>query len=308
MPEPEKLWLADIELSKAQARRVILSQFLDIDCDSIDFFGEGWDNRVYLVDRKLLFRFPRRKIAVELMIRENQVLPLIAERFDIKISAPTFVGQASEEFPYPFNGYPIITGTVASDLGLSDQVRLEILPQFAGFLRTLHSIREVEARKLGAKEQVLTRTDFVATSKKLKQRLSAVATAVTLDGKVVEKIINSAASVPLDGGHCLIHGDLYSRHLVISQNRLNGVIDWGDFGVNHPVVDIACLYSFFPPESHALFFDVYGKFDLKFRPYARYLGLYSTINLMHYSMDVGDQHLWREAMKSLGYLGCLLPE
>ena len=68
-------WHADILITEELAKNCLQDQFpLLSPIKTIKCIGEGWDNKVFLVNEKIIFRFPRRKIAVELMERENKII------------------------------------------------------------------------------------------------------------------------------------------------------------------------------------------------------------------------------------------
>ena len=68
-----------------------------------------------------------------------------------------------------------------------------------------------------------------------------------------------AAAVHLPKTKVLVHGDLYCRHLMFDDNKLIGIIDWGDVGINSPAVDLGVIFSFYPTDCHQAFFDIYGE-------------------------------------------------
>ena len=96
----------------------------------------------------------------------------------------------------------------------------------------------------------------------------------------------------------LVHGDLYSRHLLFDKGKLSGIIDWGDTAINHACVDLAVVFSFFPSECQEAFLEIYGDVDPENWQYARFLGLYSSLTVMLYAHDVGDMALFEEAKRS----------
>jgi hypothetical protein len=53
-------WQQTIPIGDALARKLIAAQFPEINIDSFKYLGEGWDNKVYLINNELVFRFPRR--------------------------------------------------------------------------------------------------------------------------------------------------------------------------------------------------------------------------------------------------------
>src|SRR5438132_12959546 len=100
-----RVWDADVELSPEAAARLIERQFPALAPVRLELLGAGWDNAAFLVDGRLVFRFPRRRIAAGPMELETRVLPRLAPHLPLPIPAPVFVGIPDEGYPYPFAGY-----------------------------------------------------------------------------------------------------------------------------------------------------------------------------------------------------------
>ena len=62
-----RVWDADAELSPEQAKCLISTQFPELELKKFTLLGAGWDNTAFLVDERLVFRFPRRSIAAGLI-------------------------------------------------------------------------------------------------------------------------------------------------------------------------------------------------------------------------------------------------
>jgi aminoglycoside phosphotransferase (APT) family kinase protein len=90
-------------------------------------FGAGMDNIAFLVDRKYVFRFPRRSIIVPLLETETAVLPLIAPHVPIPVPVPRFKGVPQGAYPWMFAGYELLPGTTACSVALTD-ARLALAP------------------------------------------------------------------------------------------------------------------------------------------------------------------------------------
>jgi len=186
--------------------------------------------------------------------------------------------------------------------------RIRSITKLAKFLKFLHSISENEAVKIGAKPQVFDRTKTDGIVKALNERVDKIsARDITYINKsVFHHEMSIAKSINLPPNKVLVHGDLYCRHLMFHEGELTGVIDWGDVGINSPAIDLAVIFSFYPPITHQTFLDVYGKVDEKTWNYARFLGLHSAITFMLYGHDVGDALLVAEAINAIKRINPLL--
>src|ERR1700722_16468186 len=168
-------WHADIQVTDELVKTCLQDQFSSLaPIKTIQCIGEGWDNKVYLVNEKIIFRFPRRKIGVELIERENCLLKNLQLMFSLDIPNPQYIGHPSKHYPYPFHGYTMIKGISACHANLSLPDRIANLPKLANFLKQLHSIDESKALMLGAKPQMFDRTIASRLVKALTERIDKV--------------------------------------------------------------------------------------------------------------------------------------
>lgn len=299
----QKPWQADIEVTDGLVHKLLEQQFPELMPIEFHCVGEGWDNKAYLVDHEneqYIFRFPRRKVAIELIERENKILSELQNILNVPIPNPIFMGLPTSFYPYVFHGYKKIKGISACHSHLSPEQRRESLLPIASFLKKLHGIHEQEALALGAKSQIFDRTLIDRISETLRERVNMIVERKLchISIEIVEQEIEQAKKIVLSSNKCLIHGDLYCRHLLFDKGKLSGIIDWGDVGINSPAVDLSLIWSFYPKEDHQTFFDIYGVVDPPTWQYARFLALYGDILLILYAIDTEDALLVDEAIDS----------
>lgn len=295
-------WHADITITDDLVKHCLHHQFPTLAIQTLRCIGEGWDNKVYLINEELVFRFPRRNIAVQLIERENAVLTQLQSIQEVAIPNPIYLGKPSALYPYPFHGYKIIPGRSGCHAQLTSQQRTASIVPLTAFLKQLHQISASQALILGAKPPVFDRTDVqtaTAALTEVAQKIIARNIAF-IDMNIFQTEIQTAQSITLSPEqHCLIHGDLYCRHLIFNEGQLTGIIDWGDVAINHKAVDLAVLWSFYPASCHAYFLAHYGEVDPATWAYARFLGIYGTLTILLYAFDTHDALLVQEAMQSI---------
>lgn len=295
-------WHPDILVTEALVKQCIQEQFADLTpIAEIECIGEGWDNKVYLINQKIIFRFPHREVATQLIIRENKVLSALQANISLDIPNPIYSGEPSEIYPYTFQGYKILAGDSGCYANLSVEQREQSIAPLAEFLYQLHQFQEPQALAMGAKYQVFDRTNLDMVLDTLDDHANKLVTRgiVTIDQEILQQEISIAKSIVLPDNKVLVHGDMHCRHLMFQEGKLTGVIDWGDVGINSPAVDLAVIFSFYPASAHAEFLKIYGEVDPQTWAYARFLGLYSAINLLLYGFDVGDELLVAETKGSI---------
>lgn len=297
-----ELWHAEIEVDENLAKDCITAQFPELlPIVSLTCLGEGWDNVVFLINERHVFRFPRRHIAVPLIERENKVLASLKSCCDLNLPNPIYQGHSCDRYPYPFHGYEIIPGIPGYEASLTNEDRENSLPAMACFLKQCHQIDAEQAYAIGAETQVFDRTDKDRILPQLTERVNKIIEreVCSVDLAVLDEEITIAKAVTLSPKQVLVHGDLHCRHLMFENKQLTGIIDWGDMGINNPAVDFMIIFSFFPPSCHAEFLKIYGDVDTEDWKYARFLSLYSSFSLMVYGADMGDQALTDETIAAV---------
>jgi len=303
-PEPKPVKpAAEVEVTEAIARGLIESQFPDLRGASIAAFGDGWDNTAFLVDGRLVFRFPRRALAAGLVATEAAVLPRLAEwRLPLATPHPDYVGAPAGGYPWMFTGYPMLAGRTACSARLDHAARRRAAPVLAGFLRALHGVMAEEARAWGAPEDTLGRLDFAVRRVRAVQRLEQV-DALGLVPGVLGLAPEFDDPPPAPAAAALVHGDLYARHVLVGVDGLPcGIIDWGDVHMGHPAVDLALVFLFLPPDAQAAFWTEYGTADAGVRRRARLRAVHHAAATLLAAHETGDADLLEESRGSLARL------
>jgi aminoglycoside phosphotransferase (APT) family kinase protein len=276
-PQP---WAAERVVDPVLAKALIESQFPDLAPTRLEPFGEGWDNTAYQVNGRLVFRFPRRQIAVPLIETECRVLPRIAPNLPLPIPVPRYLGRPAEEYPWPFAGYERIPGHTADRLGLDDRQRAEFARPLGRFLSTLHAL---PAGDVGG--------DTIG-----RLNVERLAVRIRRLPEGIESIVEESLGLRPGPRTVLAHGDLYLRHLLVDDAvRLTGVIDWGDVHANDPAVDLSVAWSFLPAAARPAFREAYGPIEDSSWRLARLRALHYGVVLLDYGQGTNDPSLVREA-------------
>ena len=299
MPE----WTADIDVDAPLATRLVRTQFPELASATVEPFGIGWDNAAFLIDGHVVFRFPRRRIVARLIEREAAILPHIAPRLPLAISAPQFIGKASGEYPWIFAGYERIDGATACSVVLSDESRTALAEPLARFLRALHDVEPAEFVARGLPPDEIGRLDHEKRFEITRKRVATL----TVSGHIAGEDIFTAwleAHPPLplgDAKRRLVHGDLYARHILLNDwARPTGIIDWGDVHLGDPALDLAIAHLVLPSSAHAVFRAAYGPIDDRTWNAARYRAIYHAILELDYGVredDAGMREIGSAALR-----------
>jgi len=297
-------WEADIAVTKELAARLICTQFTDLH-GTLEPFGNGWDNTAFLLCRQWVFRFPRRKCAVDLLAGELRVLPTLAPLLPMPVPAPVFVGTATAEYPYPFFGYRLIAGTTADRARLDDAARCALAGPLADFLRVLHAIPLTVADGLGIPGDAFGRLDVDQCLPRARERLDGLIArgdATPAQVGVLGDIMDAARGCRPAAATCILHGDLYMRHLIVDAGGLRGIIDWGDCHRGDPAMDLGMVFAALPAQGQEIFAEHYGPIAADTRALARFRAVVVLGHLSAFAHDIGDADLVAELRYAVGVL------
>jgi aminoglycoside phosphotransferase (APT) family kinase protein len=282
-------WAADVDTSPEVVRRLLTSQFPQYSGSSLELLGEGWDNTAYLVDGQLVFRFPRRRSAAPLIYNEARMLPYLAPLVPIRIPVPVLVGEPQGDYPYPFLAYEHLPGSTACSVRFTTEERENLAEPLAEFLATLHNLPVPP----DAPEEGLGKTDLPRRLALFQDRLTQISPFLGQRAENVTREVERLADTPpIPEEDCLVHGDLYARHVLVGEDRaLCGVIDWGDVCLGSRELDLSVAVSMLTQRGLDRFKDLYGSVSEAAWARARFRALFYGIVLIHYGLSQGEQAL-----------------
>jgi aminoglycoside phosphotransferase (APT) family kinase protein len=288
------VWSPELVVDEALVRR-LLSQFPELELRSLRKLAEGWDNSVWIVDECWAFRFPHRRIAIQGVERELEVLPHLPA-LPLAVPRPSFVGRPEGAFPWPFFGSELLAGVEAGDAELDDDARVSVGVELAGFLLELHAVELDVELPWDANR----RTDMGRRAKLAREQLAQVEKlGVWSAPPRVEELLAEAQALPPPEEPVLVHGDLHFRHLLVDGAAASGVIDWGDVCRSDPAIDFPLLWSFVPPHGRAAFLAAYRPVNEAQLVRARVLAIQLCAALAEYGRVEGNVGVEREAVAGL---------
>jgi aminoglycoside phosphotransferase (APT) family kinase protein len=228
---------AEVEIDARQARQLLAAQHPDLADLSIVPIASGWDNHLLRLGDKLALRFPRRKLAAQLMLNEQRWLPQLEKRLPLAIPAPVRIGVAQFHYPWAWSVTRWIEGDTA-DLAPPDSSQGELL---AAFLEALHKPAPADAPRNPYRGVPLSeRADTFA------DRLARLRDKTNILDERMHALWNDALAASNDTAPTWIHGDLHPRNVLIEKGRLTGVIDWGDLARGDRASDLAAIWMVLP--------------------------------------------------------------
>jgi aminoglycoside 2''-phosphotransferase len=213
-------------------RDVVREQFPELAVATVERLGDGWEHEAYLVDERVVFRFPRHADAGSDFEPEERIHALVASAVGPSVGIPRITrwGRPSARFPHPFAGHEVIPGVEANDPRVP--MNPELADDLGRALARIHSIPADAAAAAGVDPSAVEAIDLAAALQQLRGWVSQVR---AITGHAPEPCAWLEGTLRPPGAYRgaprFIHGDLQMEHVIVSQTtgRLSGIIDWGGY-------------------------------------------------------------------------------
>lgn len=245
----------------------------------------GWGNQMWRLGDELAVRIQRMETVPDNQLKERRWLPLLAPRLPLPIPVPVRSGAPCARFPKLWTvmtwvpGQPLDRGSITRGGHAADTL--------AAFLRALHVAAPADApADVGRGAHPRDCTDG------FEEFLGSVdAATLGSDVAAVRAIWDDAvAACAWAGPPVWVHGDLHPANVVIADETLAGVVDFGDLFVGDPAVDLAAAWLLLPAGAAARFFTAYAAVDAATVRRARGLAVLKCLFLMLMGQN-GDRGL-----------------
>jgi len=207
---------------------------------------EGWDNATWRLGNELAVRIPRRELAAPLILHEQQALALLGPRLTavgIRTPVPVIHGTPSDDFPWPWSVVPWISGTAA--LGRARSANTVWAPDLARALRALHQIAPPDAP-----HNPVRGIPLAGRNERMRELLGQLPIRTA---RPLERAWSDGLDAQVSREHVWVHGDLHTGNIVIEDDRLAALIDFGDVTGGDPAYDLAASWMAFNAEGRDSF-------------------------------------------------------
>ncbi len=282
-PARDSLPWAMSELPKHAARgpqallKRLAAEFPELSWRSYEYIDRGWDHEVLILDGRLVFRFPNDDFYLRRLSAEVEILGRIGSLSAVRVPQYSYLAANAG-----FAGYPLVPGATLTKQhfdSLSVDDRAEIARQLAALISLMHTLSEDD---VGGEVGSIAASDLDETHAQIKSqaraRLPSVLSAA--DMTVVREIIaDSDLLLAEPFSPVLIHGDIYSEHLLWDgRERQLGVIDFSDMNLGDAAFDFAELYEYGDDFVKEVYRHYGGQKDDRFleraRRYLRWVSIY----------------------------------
>lgn len=239
--------------------------------------GEGWNACAYLINNEVVFRCPKYAGHWVELEREIAFLAFAADKLPLPVPRYFQAAPHSSAAPHGYAMYRYLPGGTMDASGLTREMRDAAATALARFLKALHALQpgpDIAGLLPRDDERLVARNYFARAEREVAPELPRPAARALRN--VFENHLGAPENfvVPV-----VLHADLSRDHILMENNAVTGVIDFGDTNWGDPDYDFMYLFVDFGP---AFVEDVarrYGHPDLaRLRNKVRYFGIVDQID------------------------------
>lgn len=209
---------------------------------------DGWDNTTFRLGDELSVRLPSHEMYVAQIDKEHLWLPVLAPQLPLPIPRPVAKGKPGCGFPAAWSIYGWLPGEPAAIVGVQDHQRLAT--DLAGFLAALYAADADGGPPPGPHS--FSRGGSVAD--KDEQTRSTIDLLVDdIDAPGAIEVWEAALAEEWVRPGVWVHGDVTGSNLLLEDDRLSGVIDFGCSAVGDPACDLTPAWTLFEGASRERF-------------------------------------------------------
>jgi aminoglycoside phosphotransferase (APT) family kinase protein len=208
----------------------------------------GWDNRTFHVGDAMSVRLPSGQEYAAQVAKEQRWIPFLASQLSIPIPQPIAMGKPSKIYPWHWSVYRWIEGQSANLCDVSQQDFQVVAVQLAQFLNELHQIDPTDGPTTDRGGSPIVYDD--------EARSAMIALRNYIDVDVATAVWDCAISSRWQHAPVWSHGDLSSGNILLQNNRLCAVIDFGSITIGDPACDLVITWTFLQGESRKIFKDL----------------------------------------------------
>jgi aminoglycoside phosphotransferase (APT) family kinase protein len=223
-------------------------QWADLDIRPVAL--DGWDNTTFRLGENMSVRIPSHERYVPQIDKEHLWLPVLAAHLPIPIPRPIARGRPGCGLPASWSIYGWVEGEPAAIVGVTDHDRLA--DDLAQFLAALHDVATADGPPAGAHS--FNRGGSVAVwDEQTRVTIDQLPDEIDVAGAV--EVWEAALATPWAGPDVWVHGDLTGSNLLLRDDRLCGVIDFGCAAIGDPACDLTAAWTLFTGASRARFVE-----------------------------------------------------
>lgn len=251
----QRIHTDEVDVDAALVRRLIADQhpqWAGLPLTPVPSWGT--DNALFRLGDDMVVRLPIHEASTHDLEREERWLPFVAAALPVEAPARLASGEPAHAYPFHWCVWRWIEGANPAAGRLADPHRSA--REIAGVVRALHAIDVTDAPRAG-RGVPLADPDRDGRTREAIAQLRGIA-----DIDVLTTAWDSALRVPAwDRAPVWVHGDLTPGNLIVVEDRLVAVLDWGGVGIGDPACDLLPAWNLLPAEARPTYRAAVGADD-----------------------------------------------
>jgi len=182
--------------------------------------------------------------------KEQELLPKLQPHLSLDIPVPIKMGVPSKDYLYPFSIYKWLDGRSLNLLTLDSETIEQLAFDLAKFLKELQSITDVDGPEPG--QHNWWRGDHVSVYEKGAREQIALLDRI-IDKKDAINLWESACSTRWNKQALWVHGDFAIGNMLMDNNKLSAVIDFGGIAIGDPACDLVIAWTYLSGKARDIF-------------------------------------------------------
>jgi aminoglycoside phosphotransferase (APT) family kinase protein len=241
---------AEVTIDNRLVQTLLTEQHPDLANLPLTQVGEGWDNVLFRLGEDLAVRLPRRAASAPMIEHEQRWLPELARRLPLPVPTPIRRGRPGSGFPWSWSVVRWLPGmTAVAELRNPQAVAASL----GRFLRALHQPAPEDAPRSPFRSIPLD-----ARTSRLHEHLDQLRDVINRE-RVLALWDRLVVTPRWPGPPMWIHGDLHPANLLLVDDQLAAVIDFGDITCGDPATDLSVMWMLLPPEHRETLFAAAGR-------------------------------------------------
>lgn len=266
----------DVGTTADQVRRLVDAQFpqwADLPITPVREFGT--DHLLYRLGEELLVRMPRIEDALDQVATDARWLPVLAPRLPVVVPEQLAAGRPGEDYPWGWSVVRWIPGTAPEPCSVASAAVGRDLGRF------VTALREVDSHGGPVKTGLQRGVPLANRDRITRDAVDELGSRVERDA-VLAIWQDAVEAPPWSGESVWLHGDLKAGNLVIDDDRLTGVIDFGALGLGDPAADLTPAWLALQQQARQAFRRAAGLDDAAWRRGRGWALSVSLIELPYY--------------------------
>lgn len=238
-----------ISIQADKVRELIASQFPRFASLPVSEVRKpGWDNHSFRLGPDMLVRMPSAQRYADQVKKEQKWLPWLSSQVSCELPEPLFQGKPDKGYPWSWSIYRWIEGKSLEEEDTPQKT--QIAENLAQFLCELHGLNASNGPKAG-EHNFHRGGDLSVYDNETRQALTVLKDEV--DAISAKRAWQQSLESRWEKEPVWLHGDLTPANMLVKEEKLRAIIDFGACGVGDPACDLSMAWTFFDGHARDVF-------------------------------------------------------